>query len=152
MLKARQIMTRDVVTVSPETTMGSALDGMLIAGVSGLVVADPAKRPLGVITEYGLLLAACDEDVLNDPVGAHMTRELICVEEGDSLEHIADLCLTHRVRRLPVLRDGELVGLISRRDVLRGIRLWAGEFRRPKPAPVASDQACAAGTPDPLQR
>ncbi len=150
MLKARQIMTRDVVTVSPDSTMGGALDLMLHAGVSGLVVKDRAGGPLGIITEYGLLLAAYDEEVLNDPVSAHMTRELICVGEEDSLERIADLCVLHRVRRLPVVRDGKLIGLISRRDVLRGIRLWAAEFRSAKRAPLVGAQACSPGTQNPL--
>jgi len=122
MLQARHIMRRKIVTVRPDATMGDALDLMLQARISGVVVTDHADKPLGVISEYGLLAAVYDDSVLEEPVSSHMTRDLICVEEEDSLKRIADLCVIHRVRRLPVVRDGKLVGLISRRDVLRGIR------------------------------
>ena len=148
MLKARHLMTRSVVTVRPDSTMGHAMDLMLQAGVSGLVVTDDGSKPLGVITEHGLLLAACDEELLKDPVGSHMTRDLICVQEEDGLERVAELCVTHRVRRLPVVRDGKLIGLISRRDVLRGIRLWSGECRRSRPAPVCGAETCCLPIPD----
>jgi len=139
MLKARHIMRRKVVTVHPDATMGDALDLLIQARISGLVVADRAGKPLGVISEYGLLAAAYDEGILDDPVSEHMTRDLICVEEGDSLRRIADLCVIHRVRRLPVVRGGKLVGLISRRDLLRGVR--RASARRSRPKPPAPQQA-----------
>jgi CBS domain-containing protein len=50
-----------------------------------------------------------------------MTREVITVNVDDPISRIADLCIVHRVRRLPVMRDGRLVGLIARRDVLRAL-------------------------------
>jgi CBS domain-containing protein len=46
---------------------------------------------------------------------------VITADINDSLSHIADLCILHRVRRVPVLKDGRLVGLIARRDVLRSL-------------------------------
>jgi CBS domain-containing protein len=50
-----------------------------------------------------------------------MTREVITVDADDPLSRVADLCIVHRVRRVPVMRDGRLVGIIARRDVLRAL-------------------------------
>jgi CBS domain-containing protein len=50
-----------------------------------------------------------------------MTRELITVAPDDPVSRVADLCIVHRVRRLPVLQNGRLVGIIARRDVLRAL-------------------------------
>jgi CBS domain-containing protein len=50
-----------------------------------------------------------------------MTRELITVEFDDPVNRVADLCVVHRVRRVPVMQNGRLVGIIARRDVLRAL-------------------------------
>ena len=50
-----------------------------------------------------------------------MTREVITVDVDDPISRIADLCIVHRVRRVPVMKDGRLVGVIARRDVLRAL-------------------------------
>jgi CBS domain-containing protein len=50
-----------------------------------------------------------------------MTRELITVDMDDPLSRVADLCIVHRVRRVPVTKNSRLVGVIARRDVLRAL-------------------------------
>ena len=76
---------------------------------------------VGVITEFALLAVAYDNRVKNHTVSQHMTREVITVDANDSVRRVADLCIVHRVRRVPVLQDGHLVGIIARRDVLRSL-------------------------------
>ena len=51
-----------------------------------------------------------------------MTREVISVDINDTVSRIADLCIVHRVRRVPVMQDDRLVGVIARRDVLASPR------------------------------
>ena len=118
---ARDIMNEDVVTVSPKSTVEEAIELLLDQCISGLPVTDPEGKLIGIVTEFALLAIAYDESVLKESVDKHMTTDLITVNPQDSIRTVADLCLVHRVRRLPVVQEGRLVGLIARRDVLQGV-------------------------------
>jgi len=121
MLTAGAIMTPDIVSLQPDTSIEDAIDLLLEKQISGVPVVDRDGRLVGVITEFALLAVAYDQRVKNHTVGQHMTRELITVEADEPISRVADLCIVHRVRRLPVLKNGRLVGLIARRDVLRAL-------------------------------
>jgi CBS domain-containing protein len=121
MLTAGAIMTADLVTVRPDASIEEAIDMLLNQQISGLPVVDDDGRLVGVITEFALLAVSYDRRVANHTVSQHMTRELITVDIDDPIHRIADLCIVHRVRRVPVLKDGRLVGVIARRDVLRAL-------------------------------
>jgi predicted transcriptional regulator len=118
MLTAAAIMTEELVTIHPEASIKEAIELLLKQRISGLPVVDHQNHLVGVITEFAMLAMVYDHEVQNQTVGQHMTREVITVNVDDSVNRIADLCIVHRVRRLPVMRDGRLVGLIARRDVL----------------------------------
>ena len=121
MLTAGAIMTSDLVTVRPDASVHEAIDTLLTQQISGLPVTDDDGRLVGVITEFALLAVAYDKRVKNHSVRHHMTRDVITVEIDDPISRIADLCIVHRVRRVPVMKDGRLVGVIARRDVLRAL-------------------------------
>jgi CBS domain-containing protein len=121
MLTACAIMTPNPTTVRPEASIEEAIELLLAQGISGLPVTDKDDRLVGVITEFALLAVAYDKRVKNHTVSQHMTRELITVDVDDPISLVADLCIVHRVRRVPVLQDGRMVGLIARRDVLRSL-------------------------------
>jgi CBS domain-containing protein len=121
MLTAESIMTEELVTTSPETSITDAIELLINKEISGLPVIDHQGRLVGVITEFAMLAMVYDHEVRNQTVGQHMTREVITVNTDDPISRIADLCIVHRVRRLPVMRDGKLVGLIARRDVLKAL-------------------------------
>jgi CBS domain-containing protein len=121
MLTAGAIMTSDMVTVQPDVSIEAAIELLLREQISGLPVIDEDGRLVGVITEFALLAVAYDRRVKNHTVSQHMTRELITVEADDPISRVADLCIVHRVRRVPVMRNGRLVGIIARRDVLRAL-------------------------------
>lgn len=121
MLTAGAIMTPDLVTVRPELSVQEAIDVLLTQQISGLPVTDDDGRLVGVITEFALLAVAYDKRVKNHKVSHHMTREVITVDVDDPISRIADLCIVHRVRRVPVMKNGRLVGIIARRDVLRAL-------------------------------
>jgi CBS domain-containing protein len=121
MLTAGAIMNPELVTVPPEASIDQAIEMLLREQISGLPVVDDDGRLVGVITEFALLAVAYDRRVKNHRVKQHMTRELITVEFDDPVSRVADLCIVHRVRRVPVMQNGRLVGIIARRDVLRAL-------------------------------
>jgi CBS domain-containing protein len=121
MLTAGAIMTPTLVTVRPDVSIEEAIDILLREQISGLPVLDEDDRLIGVITEFALLAIAYDRRVTNHTVSQHMTRDLITVDVDDPVSRVADLCIVHRVRRVPVIKDGRMVGVIARRDVLRAL-------------------------------
>lgn len=121
MLTAGSIMTAKLATVSPDTSIGEAIEILLEQSISGLPVTDEEGRLVGVITEFALLAVAYDKRVTHHKVSQHMTRDVIAVDVNEPISRVADLCIVHRVRRVPVLENGRLVGVIARRDVLRAL-------------------------------
>lgn len=121
MLTARAIMTEDVVTISPEAPIQEAIETLLKQEFSGLPVVDARGNLVGIVTEFALLGLVYDDRIRKDAVSKHMTTELLTVEAADPLSKVADLCIVHRVRRVPVMDQGRLVGLVARRDVLRAL-------------------------------
>jgi CBS domain-containing protein len=122
MLTAKDLMNSAVIAILPETTVARALDLLIEHGVSGLPVVDSDKRILGIITEFALLGIVYDPNVATDPVSQHMTKEVISVTIDDCASKVADLFILHRIRRILVEKEGKLVGLISRRDLLKAAR------------------------------
>lgn len=121
MLTARDIMTEGVITVRPTCTIQEAIELLLAERISGLPVTDDRGRLVGIVTEFALLAVAYDDSIMQDAVSQHMTTDLLTIEASDPIRKVADLCVVHRVRRVPVIEGGKLVGLISRCDVLRSI-------------------------------
>lgn len=121
MLTAQDIMTEDVVTIGPNAVFQEAMDILLEKQISGLPVVDAQGKLVGIVTEFALLAIAYDENIRQEKILKHMSTELITVSPEDSIRKVADLCIIHRVRRIPVVQDGHLLGLIARRDVLEGM-------------------------------
>jgi CBS domain-containing protein len=122
MLTAKDIMNKNVVSVRPETTVDEAIDILIAKGISGLLVTDSTDQPLGVVTEFGLLAVAYDPEIGTEAVGNHMTKDIIAVNETDPVNKVADMFILHRIRRIFVASGDHVVGLISRRDVLKVVR------------------------------
>lgn len=116
---ASAIMTSDVVTIRADATIREAIDLLIDREISGLPVVDGEGHLVGVLTEFALLAMVYDQEVQDHKVGQHMTQDVITVDIDDPVTRVADLCIVHRIRRVPVTKRGRLVGLIARRDVLR---------------------------------
>jgi CBS-domain-containing membrane protein len=121
MLTARDIMSQSLVTISPEAKVQEAIETLMRRKISGLPVVDVNGQLVGIITEFALLAMAYDVEVRQEQVRKHMTTDVIAVHPDEPIRKVADTCIIHRVRRVPVVEGGRLVGLISRRDVLKGI-------------------------------
>ncbi|MFQ5964824.1 MAG: CBS domain-containing protein [Candidatus Scalinduaceae bacterium] len=118
---AKEIMNK-IVTAAAKKTNGRDLAIKLLSGMySGLPVVDDGKV-VGVISEFDLLKAVkegkdlqkvCAEDI--------MTKDPICVEEETNVEEIIKLMTEHNIIRVPVVRKGNLIGVISRCDILSSL-------------------------------
>jgi CBS domain-containing protein len=119
MYQASDVMTTNVTTIAPDATVDEAIRVLLDNQISGLPVVDARGMLVGMISEFQLLETVFDPQIRNETVRGFMTRDVIAVDDGALLADVASLFIMHRIRRVPVLRDGQLVGLITRRDLLR---------------------------------
>ncbi len=118
MLTAQDIMRTDIVTIAPDRTLREAVQTLLEHRISGLPVVEQGGRLLGIISEFALLAIAYDPPSRNMPVREHMTRHVISVTPDTPITQMADTFILHRIRRLPVVDNGQLVGVVSRRELL----------------------------------
>ena len=143
--RAGDFMTSPVVTIGPDESPRAAAEIMLRLHVSGLPVVDARDHPLGVVSEsdFRFADAATREkqreawvrilsggqdmakdylDVLEregESVRQIMAKPAICIDEAAEIEEAAALMNAHRIKRLAVLRDGAVVGVLTRADLLR---------------------------------
>jgi CBS domain-containing protein len=126
-LRVRDVMTTEVVTVSPETALDRAVDLLLERGIAGVPVVDAAGRLVGMLTEQDCLRVAYAEAYhqgTGRTVSQAMTRDVEGVDATLDLLRAVDIFLRRPFRRLPVLEGDRLVGVISRRDALRALRRY----------------------------
>jgi CBS domain-containing protein len=137
-MNARDVMTRDVVSVASDTPMRKIAALLVEKRISGVPVVDGSGAPIGMVSEaerearqdWWLTTLAEGEAVnpefltsLNYPTARDMmSAPVISVREETSLGEIAELLTTHRIKRVPVVvRDGRIVGIVSRADLVRAL-------------------------------
>ena len=114
---AKDIMTRDVITVSPETRVRNLAMTLIKNQISGAPVAAKNGKIIGVVSEADIV-AKKGKDVKSI-----MSKNVISVSEHTSVEEIARLMTTHRIKRLPVMRGDQVVGVVSRADIVSAIAM-----------------------------
>ena len=146
-MNARDVMTTEVVSVPPESSVSEIAKLLLDRGISAAPVVDADGVPLGMVSEGDLIgrdetarearkdwwLALLAEGQPLPPEFlaslqpiAHKARDLmsaplVTVGEEAGVDEIAKLLATHHIKRVPVLRDGHIVGIVSRADLLRAL-------------------------------
>ena len=141
-MKVEEIMTKDVITVSPKTPIHEAAALMIDHGVSGLPVVDDAGSVVGIVSEGDLILREKPRERMpwwkaffgdaerlareyqkahGMTVGEVMTRSLIAVSPDLPIESVALILDQHRIRRVPVVADGQLLGIVSRGDLIKAL-------------------------------
>lgn len=143
----KEIMSHPVITVTPEDTVEQCAKLLLDNNISGLPVVDSSGQVVGIITEGDLIRRASRIKApgyleilggiiyLGSPkkfvhelqramavkVEEMMTREVIAVAPEDTLETASTLMVQKKVSRLPVVDNGKLVGIVSRRDIMASL-------------------------------
>lgn len=112
-------MNRRVTAATPRA-IGRDLALQLLSGMySGLPVVDAHEIVIGVVTEFDLLQAVREGKDLQTVTAAEiMGRPPVCVEEEDDIDAVIAKMTTHNIIRVPVVRQGKLVGIIARADLL----------------------------------
>jgi CBS domain-containing protein len=170
-MRAHQIMTRPVITVTPETTIVEAANTMLQRHVSGLPVVDAAGTLVGIISEgdfirrseigterkrgrfMKFILGSGKEatDFVHEhgrKIAEIMTPDPLTIDEDTDLEKIVELMEKNGVKRLPVMRGAKLVGIVSRSNLLQAVASLAREI----PDPTADDDHIRNRIIDTLQK
>jgi CBS domain-containing protein len=117
-------MTTDLVTITPQTEITQALQILIVNDISGVLVVDDSEQLVGILTERDCIATASSAgyfDELGGPASEFMSAPAETVGPDENLMDIAIRMTDSPYRRFPVLEDGELIGLLSRRDVLRAI-------------------------------
>jgi len=144
LLTARDLMTPDVVTVPPETPVLAIARLLSERGISAVPVLGPAGEVLGVVTEADLIRRLAGEEdpkpgwfanLFTDPGGAAeryarthgarasdiMTQKVVAVAESDTAAHVAHVMEDKKIRRVLVITEERLRGIVSRADLLRAL-------------------------------
>ena len=117
-----ELMTRDVLTVAPEDTLGETATKMVARGVGSVVVSD-FGRLIGILTERDMLRAMADRSHPSQArVREWMTTEPITATGSMEPSEAATIMLEHNFRHLPVLEGGRAVGIVSIRDVAEWLK------------------------------
>lgn len=121
-MQVRDGMSDVSVTVGPSHTLRQAAQAMVERNVgAALVIDDEAPSP-GIVTERDLLLSVgAGEDPDVETVGGHMTESVLAAAPDWSLEHAAAEMSRRGVRHLVVFEEGEVIGILSMRDI---VRVW----------------------------
>jgi len=157
-MRAHQIMTRSVITIAPDATILDAAKTMLKHHISGLPVVDAAGKLVGIVSEgdfirrseigtqrkrgrwlkFLLGAGATATDYVREngrKVSEVMTADPVTVAEDAPLEEIVNAMETNGVKRLPVVKDGKLAGIVSRANLLHAVAGLARDI----PDPTADD-------------
>jgi CBS domain-containing protein len=118
MFEAKKIMKTDVITAKTDTLIYDAIRVMVAKNITGLPVVDDDMRLLGIVTEKDVLELLYENEEKPDTVGHYMTENVTTFDQNDSVVDIADSFLKNHFRRVPILADGKVVGVISRKDII----------------------------------
>jgi len=111
-------MTRSLLTVSADATLGEAAARMVERAVGAVVVLE-GERITAILTERDVLKAVAAAKDGEAPITEWMTRHPDTIEPTDTIDHAASLMIHGGFRHLPVVDDGKVVGIVSIRDLMR---------------------------------
>lgn len=122
----RQILSakpeQKVLAVAPQTPVAEAVRILAEKRIGALVISSDGRRAEGILSERDIVreLAVRGGEILTQPVAELMTRRLVTCTPGDSARHVVEKMTAGRFRHMPVLEGGEMIGLISIGDVVKG--------------------------------
>jgi len=122
MLRARDIMSRNVISVQKDVPILEAVKLLVENNISGLPVVEDDMTLTGLLSEKDVVeLFYEDEPAEDKTVSDYMTYPAVCFEENNALHNVCDFLAKNIFRRVPVTSNGKLVGIISIQDILNTV-------------------------------
>ena len=118
-MKVKDCMCNSVAYVAPNCSIKDCSKVMLQNHVGCIPVCDNQNQIVGLVTDRDLILRciACDKDTANTPVSEVMTSKVCCCNPETDIESAEEMMSKHQVRRLPVVQNGQIVGMITLGDL-----------------------------------
>lgn len=114
----RQIMTESVVTAGPDVAVREVATIMRDSNVGSVVIVDGSDRPTAIVTDRDLAVSALASGASpEEPVISHATKPLITGDPATDVEEAAALMVQNRIRRLPIVENLALVGIVTLDDL-----------------------------------
>ncbi|HZD13475.1 MAG TPA: CBS domain-containing protein [Candidatus Binatus sp.] len=119
-LYARDIVEKEFISLPPETSALDAARRMSRDGHGYVIVVSPANEPIGIVTEWDYIskVDAAGRDPAKTRLEEIMTRDLVSIDGRKGFEEVAQLMATRGIRRLLVIENGRLVGVVTARKVI----------------------------------
>ena len=130
MLKAKDIMKKKVITVKRDTSIQEAIRILVDNNITGLPVVNDDMTLAGIISEKDMLRFLSNLDLLmlledikksDATVEDFMTEKVVAFDRDDTVSDVCDCLVKKNFRRVPILSEGEVVGIISRKDLIKYI-------------------------------
>lgn len=117
--EVREIMERNVISIDFTSSWEDAVEVLLENRVGGCPIVDRENEVVGIVTERDLLEFLASQSQFDGYVRDYMTRGVITAEPGITIKDAMELMISKKIRRLPVIKDGVFVGLITSTTLLR---------------------------------
>ncbi len=121
MATAKDVMTRQLTTVMEETAMQHVIKLLVDHNITGIPVVNEDMELKGIITEKDVLKMLMDRTSTQKTVKSVMTADVLSFDENDDLINIFKAFVDNNFRRVPILSEGRLTGIISRKDIIKYI-------------------------------
>jgi len=125
---ARNIMTETVITAKPDILVTGIINLLLRWHISGLPVVDDEGKLLGIVTEHDIINSTLSGDAATTTASEVMSKNVDTYAPDAPLEEIVNHFAARRIRRVPVVEGGKVVGIISRRDIIREMNRIYGQL------------------------
>lgn len=119
MIPITSVMTKDVVCVKKDMPVYEAMRLLIDRQISGMPVVDDNMEVCGILSEKDVLGILIDANSrVNDTVGQYMSSNVVTFQETASAIDICKFFINNHIRRVPIVKDNKLVGIVSRRDIM----------------------------------
>jgi len=120
-LRAKDVLLKEIITIGPDALLKNAVKKLLDNKISSMPVVEDTGKLVGIISCEDVLNVAFDGYLNITKVEMVMTKNVVCFELDTNLEEIALVISKKHFHRIPIVKDGKIAGIVSRRDIVKNI-------------------------------